>query len=119
MNAVLEKFAGLSVDHPHANPALRKEKERRKRRPTVDETFRDDIELDMLRFTLWCIKAFDNWTPLAAGAFGAVYLVRNILDIEVSGRRFREAVVKVPFTSGVDELKGEVEEHGKLKHDNM
>jgi hypothetical protein len=119
VKTVLERFADLSTDHPHANPALRREKARRKRRPTVDETFRDDIELDMLRFTLWCVKAFDNWTLLAAGAFGAVYLVRKILDIEVSGRRFREAVVKVPFASGVAELKGEVEELGKLKHDNM
>ena len=85
---VFEKFAGLDSAHPHASPALRKEQERRKRRPVVDETFRDDIELDLLRFTLWCVEEFDNWHRLAAGAFGEVYLVRCLLDIEVKGRRF-------------------------------
>jgi hypothetical protein len=116
---VLETFADPS--HRHANPGLCKEKERRERRPEVDETFRDDIELDILRFTLWCIDLYDNsyWVRLAAGAFGEVYLVSDILDIEVMGRRFRKAVVKVPFATGVDELRGEVEELGKLHHDNM
>jgi hypothetical protein len=114
---VLETFADPS--HRHANPGLCKEKERRERRPEVDETFRDDIELDMLRFTLWCIDLYDNWVRLAAGAFGEVYLVSDILDIEVMGRRFRKAVVKVPFDTGVEELRGEVEELGKLHHDNM
>jgi len=69
-----EDFATLTEAHPHANPALRKEKHRRERRPAVDETFRDDIELDLIRFTLWCTTAFSTWKRLAEGAFGQVFL---------------------------------------------
>ena len=39
--------------------------------------------------------------------------------IEVSGRQFHKAVIKVPKAGGVEELKGEVEELGKLEHVNI
>ena len=39
--------------------------------------------------------------------------------IEVSGRQFHKAVIKVPKAGGVEELKGEVEELGKLEHINI
>ena len=115
-----EDFATLDEAHAHANPALRKEKERRKRRPAVDETFRDDIELDLIRFTLWCTAAFSTWKRLAEGAFGQVFLALFVSPaIEVSGRQFHKAVIKVPKAGGVEELKGEVEELGKLEHVNI
>ena len=83
------------------------------------ETFRDDIELDLLRFTLWCIEPFSNWQKLAEGAYGQVYLVRNVLDIEVKGKYYRTVVVKVPKKEGVAELKDEVEKLGVLSHENI
>ena len=39
--------------------------------------------------------------------------------IEVSGRQFHKAVIKVPKARGVEELKGEVEELGELEHINV
>jgi hypothetical protein len=114
---VLETFADPS--HCHANPGLCKEKERRERRPEVDETFRDDIELDMLRFIFWCIDMYDNWELLAEGAFGFVYRVTGILSIEINGRHFDEAAVKVAKAGGVEELKSEVEGLRELSHVNV
>ena len=35
----------------------------------------------------------------------------------VSGRQFHKAVIKVPKAGGVEELKGEVEELGKLERE--
>lgn len=116
MLAVFNHFADSEL---YANVALPKEKARRARRPVVKDTFRDDIELDMLRFTLWCIVLYDNWKKLAQGAFGVVYRVTGILSIEVNGRRFAEAAVKVPKDRGVDELKSEVEGLGQLSHENI
>ena len=114
---VLEMFADPS--HRHANPRLCKEKERRERRPEVDETFRDDIELDMLRFVFWCIEMYDNWELLAEGAFGFVYRVTGILFIEINGRHFDEAALKVAKAGGVEELKSEVEGLRELSHVNV
>ena len=56
-----------------AHEALRLEKDRRARRPVVDASFRDDLELDMLRFGFFCINPYDNWEKMAEGAFGVVY----------------------------------------------
>ena len=110
-----EDLASLDEADPHFNLALRKEKQRRERRPTVDET-----ELDLIRFTLWCTAAFSTWKRLAEGAFGQVFLALFVSPaIEVSSRQFHKAVIKVLKAGGVEELKGEVEELGKLEHINI
>ena len=95
-STVIESLTALAekTDEPHE--ALSGEKARRARRPEVATTFREDIELDMIGFTFWCIELFDNWKKLAEGAFGLVYHVTNLLSIEINGRHFHEAAVKVP-----------------------
>lgn len=95
-STVIDLLTALAdkIDEPHE--ALSGEKARRARRPEVATTFREDIELDMIRFTFWCIELFDNWKKLAEGAFGLVYHVTNVLSIEINGRHFDEAAVKVP-----------------------
>eukprot|EP01046_Picozoa_sp_COSAG06_P030772 COSAG06_NODE_2946_length_6041_cov_16.046914_2_plen_1368_part_00 len=123
-----EQSAVLKVLEAHVKPeksdvaphkALSAELARREQRPEVASTFRDDIELDLLRFIFWCIELFDNWEQLAEGAFGLVYRVSNILTIEINGRHFDEAAVKVAKASGVEELKGEVQGLGQLSHENI
>jgi hypothetical protein len=116
---VMEAFAKPEKPDEAPHEALSRELARRVQRPEVASTFRDDIELDLLRFTFWCIKLFDNWKQLAEGAFGLVYRVSNILTIEINGRHFDEAAVKVAKASGVEELKGEVQGLGQLSHENV
>ena len=62
---------------------------------------------------------YDNWKLLAEGAFGFVYRVTGILSIEINGRHFDEAAVKVAKAGGVEELKSEVEGLRELSHVNV
>jgi serine/threonine protein kinase len=108
---------------------LQKEQDRRKLRPEVADTFRDDLELEHRRFTLWNIEPFSNWgevgadgriVPLAEGGFGKVYLIEDVSPpVAVNGRLFRRVAMKVPKPSGVSELKGEVQSLGCLAHENV
>jgi serine/threonine protein kinase len=110
---------------------LKAEQQRRRLRPNVADTFRDDLNLHHDRFTLWSITPFSQWgkeaaggqiLPLAQGGFGKVYLVMDISPpIEVTGRLFRSCVLKVPkqFKQAVDDLKEEVERLGPLAHPNV
>jgi hypothetical protein len=108
---------------------LQKEQDRRKLRPEVADTFRDDLELEHRRFTLWNINPFSNWgevgadgriVPLAEGGFGKVYLIEDVSPpVAVNGRLFRRVAMKVPKPSGVSELKGEVQSLGCLAHENV
>ena len=131
---VFEKLAHLEPSHPHANGALRKEKARRDLRPKVDvDTYRDDLELEHIRFCLWDIgRQCSTWgikvaadgriVPLAEGGFGKVYLITEVSPpIEVTGRQFRMAVLKVPrqFKKAVDDLKEEVRRLGWLSHQHV
>ena len=108
---------------------LQKEQHRRELRPVVADTFRDDLELEHRRFTLWNINPFSNWgevgadgriVPLAEGGFGKVYLIDDVSPpVAVNGRLFRRVAMKVPKPSGVSELKGEVQSLGRLAHENV
>jgi serine/threonine protein kinase len=101
--------------------ALWKEQERRSRRPAVAQTFRDDIELSMERFTLWDVdEPCESFTPKAEGGFGVIYLHQHISpSVEVAGKLFRLAAVKVPKAHAVPELKEEVVSLSNLSHENV
>eukprot|EP01045_Picozoa_sp_COSAG04_P031908 COSAG04_NODE_6077_length_1416_cov_1.637813_2_plen_323_part_00 len=109
-----------SAHYADVATALWQEKARRSRRPEVEDTFRDDIELDPMRLSLWSIRPFDNWSHLAEGGFGKVFDLHEIAPpIEVGGRRFDRMVVKVPKKEGVAELKGEVQRLSGLEHEHI
>eukprot|EP01044_Picomonas_judraskeda_P022316 COSAG03_NODE_5514_length_1231_cov_2.052120_1_plen_409_part_11 len=95
---------------------IRQEKIRRRGRPKVKETFRDDIHLDPARLDLWSIEPFGQWTNVAEGAYGTVFEIIASPDLEVAGSRFRHIALKVPKQEGVAELKGEVESLAHLAH---
>jgi serine/threonine protein kinase len=101
--------------------ALWKEQERRSRRPAVAQTFRDDIELAMERFTLWDVdEPCESFSPRAEGGFGVIYLHQDISpSVEVAGKLFRCAAVKVPKPHAVPELKEEVVSLSNLSHENV
>ena len=72
----------------------------------------------------WGIKvtADGRIVPLAEGGFGKVYLITEVSPpIEVTGRQFRIAVLKVPrqFPKAVDDLKEEVRRLGWLSHQHV
>ncbi len=101
---------------------LHEEQERRRLRPDVVDTFRDDLQLDHRRFTLWDIngtcEAYGE--PIAEGGFGKIYRINDASPlIEVNGNLYRRIAMKVPKPGGVDELRGEVESLGSLVHDNV
>eukprot|EP01046_Picozoa_sp_COSAG06_P021229 COSAG06_NODE_1586_length_9011_cov_83.566652_3_plen_866_part_00 len=101
---------------------LRMEQERRRLRPDVVDTFRDDLQLDHRRFTLWDInttcEAYGE--PIAEGGFGKIYRLPDVSPpIEVNGNLYHRVAMKVPKPGGVDELRGEVESLGSLVHDNV
>ena len=109
---------------------LSREQKRRAGRPDVVETFRDDLELDHLRFTFWDIDPFSNWgdkmidgkpKPFAEGGFGKIYLAKDVLAIEVKGKLFTKIALKVPkqFAQAIDDLKGEVVSLGPMAHPNV
>eukprot|EP01046_Picozoa_sp_COSAG06_P012519 COSAG06_NODE_738_length_12674_cov_107.030934_2_plen_487_part_00 len=126
-SGVDEVFVQYASDSHHHD--LQKEQQRRELRPEVADTFRDDLELEHRRFTLWNIMPFSNWgevgpdgriVPLAEGGFGKVYLIEDVSPpVAVNGRLFRRVAMKVPKPSGVSELKGEVQSLGRLAHENV
>ena len=75
--------------------------EARKLRPTVADTFRDDLQLDHRRFVLWDIDVpFAMWIKLAEGGFGVVYLVSGVSPpIVIAGKHFSRIAMKVPKRS--------------------
>ena len=75
--------------------------EARKLRPTVADTFRDDLQLDHRRFVLWDIDVpFAMWIKLAEGGFGVVYLVSGVSPpIVIAGKQFSRIAMKVPKRS--------------------
>eukprot|EP01048_Picozoa_sp_COSAG05_P000320 COSAG05_NODE_8_length_40675_cov_148.837539_29_plen_1881_part_00 len=103
-------------------PLLVEEQQRRKHRPQVAESFRDDISIDHGRLTLWGTpqRRYCQWSFLAKGGFGKVYKIKDVSPaLEVTGRRFSVVAVKIPLPDGVDELKAEVEALSRLTHDNV
>eukprot|EP01046_Picozoa_sp_COSAG06_P060562 COSAG06_NODE_12930_length_1311_cov_1.111386_1_plen_381_part_10 len=116
----------LFYDAAGGHKALKKELERRKRRPVVPDYFRDEIELDPERFNFWAVneKEYANWEPKAEGGFGAVFGVNDAsppLIVSDGGqpRLFKYVAVKVPKSNGVYELVGEVESLSLLTHINV
>ena len=118
----------------YLHPGLRLEKQRRPGRPDVAETFRDDLKLDHKRFTFWDIDPFSQWgdkmidgttKPFAEGGFGKIYLIKDVLAIEVAvqgkANLFRKVAIKVPkqFAQTIDDLKGEVVSLGGMAHPNV
>jgi hypothetical protein len=117
---VLETFADPS--HRRANPGLCKEKERRQRRPEVEETFRDDMEIEYRRFILWVVENISEayGEPIAEGGYGRIFLLPNVSPpLQVGKRLFHRVVLKVPKPIGVQELKDEVVALSHLCHDNV
>jgi hypothetical protein len=122
---VLAVFTELAGAHKQLGIELA----RYENRPDVDdEKFRDDLELDHRRFTLWDIVegSCEDYTrstggePLAEGGFGKAFLHSDVSPpIEANGKLFREVVLKVPKPAGVAELKGEVKSLHSLSHENV
>eukprot|EP01046_Picozoa_sp_COSAG06_P039371 COSAG06_NODE_4642_length_4072_cov_6.437956_2_plen_841_part_00 len=111
-------FKQLAEEHND----LHEEQERRRLRPDVVDTFRDDLQLDHRRFTLWDINGTceSYGEPIAEGGFGKIYQINDVSPpIEVNGNLYRRVAMKVPKPGGVDELRGEVESLGSLVHDNV
>ena len=102
---------------------LRIERIRRARRPKVNDTFCDDIELAPARLDFWSIEPFDQWEWKAEGAYGQVYSTQTDPDIEIEGRRFRRVALKAPNVApleiGVEDLKREIESLHRLTHKNI
>jgi serine/threonine protein kinase len=103
---------------------LRREWERRKRRPDVPPTS-DDIELDHARLTYWNVEPYENWRQIGEGGNGRVFLVTEVaptIQIVYNSkevRQFHKAVVKFAKPDGVEMLKAEVESLSVLKHKNV
>jgi hypothetical protein len=122
---VLAVFTELAGAHTQLGTELA----RYENRPDVEgEKFRDDLELDHRRFTLWDIVegSCEDYTrstggePLAEGGFGKVFRHSDVSpSIEANGKLFREVVLKVPKPDGVAELKGEVKSLHSLSHENV
>jgi hypothetical protein len=105
----------------HSHHQLRVEATRRKQRPEVRDIFRDDIQLEFARFTLWRIDLStqpQNWLQIAQGGFGTVYKVTDVSPpITISGIYYRTAAIKIPnHADAVEELKAEVESLSVLAH---
>jgi serine/threonine protein kinase len=102
---------------------LRREWERRKRRPDVPPTS-DDIELDHARLTHWNVEPYENWEPIGEGGNGKVFLVTEVapaiqIVTNTKVRKFHQAVVKFAKPDGVEMLKAEVESLSVLEHKNV
>ena len=133
-------FESFTASHPQ----LREESLQRQLRPKVDDTFRDDIQLDENRLVVWDVstEGFDRWKLVGQGGFGKVYLVKDVSPaVIVNGRSFQNFAVKVPNTGtdvgatmsinkqkkttlspasvGVTELQGEVELLARIQHENV
>jgi hypothetical protein len=103
-------------------PLLHTEKKQRDRRPKVGDTFRDDMEIDHSRLTLWDIRTpcFGYGKHIAAGGNGVVFRHKNVSPlIEVNGKLYETVAIKVPKKEGVVALKSEVESLYHLSHDNV
>ena len=112
---VLAVFEGASTTHEQ----LRQESIRRRGRPKVKETFRDDINLDPARLDLWSIRPFCQWAIVGEGTYGIVFDIIASPDLEVAGRRFRRIALKVAKQWGVAELKHEADSLARLSHPNV
>jgi hypothetical protein len=100
---------------------LKEEKRRRDYRPNAEDIFRDDIQLEFDRFTLWRIDLSTqpkNWNQIAQGGFGTVYKVTDVSPaIAVSGIYYWTVAIKIPNSAdAVEELKAEVESLSVLAH---
>eukprot|EP01047_Picozoa_sp_COSAG01_P039235 COSAG01_NODE_3229_length_6382_cov_76.522521_2_plen_877_part_00 len=104
--------------------SLRREWERRQRRPDVPPTS-DDIEVDHARLTYWNVEPYENWKQIGEGKNGRVFLVTEVAPaIQIvykskEVRQFHQAVVKIPKPDGVEMLKAEVESLSVLEHKNV
>ena len=116
-SAVLKLFKKLAASCPQ----LEQEQQRREHRPNVPDTFRDDIQLDFMRFVLWSVMLFvepKHWLQVAQGGFGTVYKVTDVSPpIAVSGTFYQTVAIKIPNSAdAVEELKAEVESLSVLTH---
>ena len=131
----LANAAPSAENRPYAR--LYEEQQNRTLRPDVQDTFRDDLELDYRRFTLWhvrdvndCAGTFQLWgedaegkiKPVGEGGFSKVYLVKDVSPaIRMSGTMLSDVVLKVPKQDpqAINDLKEEVTSLSNFVHQNL
>ena len=132
---VLAKFSVACTSEEEHGEQLRQEKTRRKERSKVQDTFHDDVELDLVRLDFWAVEPFDKWEPWpreltkarSASTQFKPFFQKQVFSTQVDpetvqpgGRRFRRIMLlRVDTPHAVNELRTEVETLRGFSHQNV